>query len=60
MEMSAHYGFNEKQLNIQYCDYIGCDEEATHLDSMGNPVCEDCMEREIQDDILTPEDFEEL
>lgn len=42
------------------CDVTTCDEEATVIDEMGNFLCEDCMNQEIEDSDTTAEDYESI
>ncbi len=41
------------------CDYIGCSTPPEFYDFMGDQVCDDCMEREV-DNGADREDFETI
>lgn len=40
------------------CAYENCDNPAEFIDAMGDEVCSECMEREINEGDAEPEDFE--
>ncbi len=42
------------------CDYEHCDNEATHVDWMHDPVCEECMVTGIEFYGNNPEEYEEI
>lgn len=44
----------------EQCVYTDCDNTAEFLDIMGDPICQECMEREIKDGVADFEDFLEL
>ena len=35
---------------MNICEVHGCESPAEFVDNMDNKICEDCMEREIQED----------
>ena len=42
------------------CDCPHCHNLATHYDVVHNLICEECMEREIEEESTSPEDYETL
>ena len=42
------------------CDYLDCNNEAEYLDTMDSPVCEHCMQREVEEGLHEPEEFESI
>lgn len=38
-------------------DYAECENEAEYWDSMDGVVCEECMQRELDEGVEQPEDF---
>lgn len=43
--------------NSERCDYLDCANKAEYLDLMGDPVCESCMNEEIENGQYEPEDY---
>ncbi len=42
------------------CEYESCDNPAEFFDEMGDKVCRECMEREVNESDAKPEDFEQF
>lgn len=42
------------------CEYVGCENEADLIDSMGSFICSECMNREVEDGSAEFEDFEPI
>lgn len=40
------------------CEYQDCENPAEFLDAMDSQICQECMEREINEGDASPEDFE--
>ena len=40
------------------CDVIGCDQSPEFFDEMDNKLCQDCVDREIQEEGHSPEEYE--
>ena len=45
---------------MKNCDVDGCWDEVEYLDDMGNEICEDHMEEDIEDSGSCREDFERI
>lgn len=45
---------------VEMCSYQDCFENAEYLDIMDSPVCEDCMEREVQQEWSDYSDFRSI
>ena len=42
------------------CENISCENEAMVFDPMGNMICEDCMEIDMEESNLEAEDYEKI
>lgn len=43
------------------CETLGCDQAPEYYDIMGNEVCADCMENEVNDECdVDYDDFEKI
>ena len=48
-------------MNIdEQCAYSHCENEAEFIDELGDFVCCECMEREVEEGSATYEDFESM
>ncbi len=45
---------------MEQCEYEGCSNPAEFIDEMGDNVCHECMEREINESDAEPESFERI
>lgn len=42
------------------CTYEHCENPAEFLDEMDDPVCQECMEREVNESGADPQSFERI
>jgi hypothetical protein len=47
-------------MKIEKCAYNHCDNDADFYDAMGDAVCEECMERQVQHCGDSYDDFESI
>lgn len=40
------------------CDNLGCEEEAEFFDDMQNALCSSCVEQDMEEKEMEPEDYE--
>ena len=45
---------------MSQCDTWGCDQEPTVIDQMGNDLCKECMDREVENGDSDYDQFETL